>query len=88
MKPPVGTILGGNWNFAVNNGQIKQFKWIDHVYTLAGHVNGTLSVNGINNASNFDIVQPSSTGPIQLSGNSTAFKGNSNINIDGKIAWK
>ncbi len=88
VKPPVGTILGGNWSIAVNNGQIKQLQWADHAYTLAGDVNGTLSVNGINNASNFDIAHPSSTGPIKLTGNSTAFKGDINVNIDGKTAWK
>jgi hypothetical protein len=88
VKPPVGTILGGNWSFAVNNGQIKQFQWIGHAYTLTGKINGTLFINGIDNASNFNIAQPSSSGPIKLTGNSTAFKGNVNIAIDNKIAWK
>jgi hypothetical protein len=88
VQPPVGSILGGNWSFAVNNGQIKQFQWIGHAYTLTGDINGTLSINGITNASNFNIAQPSSTGPIKLTGNSTEFKGNVNVNIDGKTAWK
>jgi hypothetical protein len=88
VKPPLGTILGGNWSFAVNSGQIKQFQWIGQAYTLTGKINGTLFIKGIANASNFDIAQPSSSGPIKLTGNSTAFKGNVNINIDSKTAWK
>ncbi|HEY6535421.1 MAG TPA: hypothetical protein VIY08_06435, partial [Candidatus Nitrosocosmicus sp.] len=88
VKPPVGTILGGNWSFAVNDGQIKQFHWFGHAYTLVGKINGTLFINGISNASNFNIAQPSSSDPIKLIGNSTSFKGNVNININNKTAWK
>src|SRR6185437_11772307 len=88
VKPPVGTILGGNWSFAVNDGQIKQFQYFGHAYTLVGKINGTLVINGISNASNFNIAQPSSSGPIKLIGNSTSFKGNVNININNKMVWK
>jgi hypothetical protein len=85
--PPVGSIVGGNWSFAVNGGKLQDFKWIGQAYTLTGKVNETLSVNGMTNASNFNILEPSSSGPIKLVGNSTTFKGNVNININGKTVW-
>ena len=87
QKPPIGSIVGGNWSFAVNGGQVKQFQWIGQAYTLTGKVNETMSINGITNASNFNIAQPLSSSPIKLVGNSTAFKGNVNININGKTVW-
>jgi hypothetical protein len=87
QSPPVGSIVGGNWSFAVNNGQLQQFQWIGQAYTLTGKVNETLSVNGMTNASNFNILEPSSSGPIKLVGNSTTFKGNVNININDKTVW-
>ena len=56
-------------------------------YTLNGKINGTFSVNGMTNASNFNIEQPSTSGPIKLVGNGTVFKGNVNINTNGKQVW-
>ena len=53
-------------------------------YTLNGKINGTFSVDGMTNASSFNIEQPSTSGPIKLVGNSTVFKGNVNINTNGK----
>jgi hypothetical protein len=87
QKPPLGSVIGGNWNFAVNGGKLQQFQWIGQAYTLTGKINETLSINGMTNASNFDILQPLSTGPIKLAGNGTVFKGNVNINLNDKTIW-
>ena len=87
QRPPVGSVVGGNWSFAVNDGQVQKFQWIAQAYALTGKVNGTMSINGMKNTSNFDIAHPSSSDPIKLAGNSTAFKGNVNIDINGKTAW-
>jgi hypothetical protein len=87
QKPPLGSVIGGNWSFAVNSGKLQQFQWIGQAYTLTGKVNETLSINGMTNASNFDILQPLSTGPIKLAGNGTVFKGNVNINLNDKTIW-
>lgn len=87
QRPPVGSIVGGNWSFAVNGGQMQQFQWIAQAYSLNGKVNGTMSINGITNTSNFNISQPLSSSPIKLVGNSTVFKGDVNININGKTVW-
>ena len=87
QMPPIGSILGGNWSFAVNGGKLQDFKWIGQSYTLNGKINETLSVNGMTNASNFNIEEPLSSGPIKMVGNSTVFKGNVNININGKPVW-
>jgi hypothetical protein len=84
QMPPVGSVVGGNWSFAVNGGKLQDFKWIGQAYTLSGKINETLSVNGMTKASNFSIERPLASGPIKLMGNSTAFKGNVNININGK----
>jgi hypothetical protein len=87
QKPPVGSVLGGNWSFAVNGGKLQQFQWIGQAYTLTGKVNETLSINGMTNASNFDILQPLSSGPIKLAGNGTVFKGNVNIILNDRTIW-
>ena len=87
QKPPVGSVIGGNWNFAVNDGKLQHFQWIGQAHTLTGKINETLSINGMTNASNFDILQPLSTGPIKLVGNGTVFKGNVNINLNDKTIW-
>jgi hypothetical protein len=87
QKPPVGSVVGGNWNFAVNSGKLQQFQWTGQAYTLTGKVNETLSINGMTNVSNFDILQPLSSGPIKLAGNGTVFKGNVNINLNDRTIW-
>src|SRR3978361_478927 len=47
QKPPLGSIVGGNWSFAISNGHVKQFQWIGQAYTLTGKVNETMSINGL-----------------------------------------
>lgn len=84
QMPPVGSMVGGNWSFSVSNGKLQGFKWGAQAYALNGKINWTFLVDGMINVSSFNIEQPSTSGPIKLVGNSTVFKGNVNINTNGK----
>ncbi len=88
LLPPVGSIIAGNWSFAINGGKLQDFKWdVDHL-TLNGKVNGTLSITGVTNSTG--AVPPVTTSNIiQLAkNNSTIFKSNADININGKTAFR
>ena len=45
--PPVGTIIGRNWSFAVRGGELQNFKWDATRYNLNGKVNSILSINSL-----------------------------------------
>lgn len=83
--PPVGSIIGGNWSFAVANGVLKDFKWDANAFTLGGKVNGTLSINKLTNVTGETAGEPAHT--IVLKGNTTNLAGNVDININGKPAF-
>jgi hypothetical protein len=86
LSPPPGSIIAGNWSFAVNGGKLQDFKWKVEFIALNGKVNGTSSITGITNSSG--AVAPSTNSNIQLSaGNNTAFKANADVNINGKTAF-
>jgi hypothetical protein len=80
-------VVGGNWSFSVSNGILQDFKWDALAYALNCKINGTFSVDGMTNASSFNIEQPSASGSIKLVCNNTVFKGNVNINTNGKQVW-
>jgi hypothetical protein len=84
VAPPVGSIIGGNWSVDVNNGQISNFKWDVNHYTLGGKVNGTFTITKLTNTTG--AITPGSSPTIKLNGNSTAFKGNADVIINGKPA--
>ena len=84
VAPPVGSIIGGNWSLDVSNGQVSNLKWDVNHYTLSGKVNGTFSITKLTNTTG--AITPHSSSTIKLEGNSTAFKGNADININGKPA--
>lgn len=86
-SPPIESIIAGTWSFAVNNGQVKQFKWDTQAISLDGRVNYTMTINGMTNTSNVNVAPHLSLYPIKLVGNYTAFKGNRNIDIIGKLIW-
>lgn len=46
-RAPVGSVIGGNWSFSVNEGQLEDFSWEATAYTLTGEVNGTFSIESI-----------------------------------------
>lgn len=85
QAPPVGSIIGGNWSFAVSKGVLQNFKWDATTYKLDGSANGTLSINELTNSTG--ALKPSPTNAIVLRDNNTVFKGNANININGKTAF-
>ena len=33
LGPPVGSVIAGNWSFAVNNGQLQDFEWNEEAIT-------------------------------------------------------
>jgi hypothetical protein len=84
-SPAVGSIISGNWSFAVKDGQVQQFKWDSQAITLSGKVNGSLSINGISHTSNINTSPPLSI--VKLVGNHTSFKGDVNISTNGKTTW-
>jgi hypothetical protein len=87
LLPPAGSIIAGNWSFAVNGGKLQDFKWNVQHLTLNGKVNGTFSITGISNSTGE--VQPISIHKdIQLSkSNGTIFKANADINFNDKPAF-
>jgi hypothetical protein len=88
LLPPVGSIIAGNWSFAVKDGKLQNFNWKVEFIALNGKVNGTSSITGVTNTSG--AVSPITTNNnIQLSkNNSTIFKANADININGKTAFR
>jgi len=88
LLPPVGSIIAGNWSFAVKDGKLQDFNWKVEFMGLNGKVNGTSSITEVTNATG--AVSPITTNNnIQLSkSNSTIFKANADININGKTAFK
>lgn len=46
-RAPIGSVIGGNWSFSVNEGQLEDFKWEAIAYTLTGEVNGTFAVESV-----------------------------------------
>ncbi len=86
QMPTIGSILGGNWSFAVNGGKLQDFKWNVELITLNGKVNGTASITGISNSTG--IVGSLTNNNIQLSAsNGTAFKANADININDRTSF-
>jgi hypothetical protein len=87
LSPPVGSIIAGNWSFAVSDGKMQDFKWNAESITLSGVVNGTASFSGISNSTG--AIPPSTNENIQLSeGNNTSFKANADFNINGRTVFQ
>ena len=88
VLPPVGSIIVGNWSFAINGGNLTDFYWNVQHLTLNGKINGTFSIIGVSNSTGE--VQPVTTmKDIQLSkSNSTIFKANADLNFNNKTAFK
>ncbi|MDQ2685876.1 MAG: hypothetical protein M3Y25_08555, partial [Thermoproteota archaeon] len=100
----VGSVVGGNWSFSVNEGQLEDFNWEAIAYTLTGEVNGTFSVENIKDnataigtftddrTNNLTAVGPSTdvdeSKDIQLIGNHTSIESTANIIIDNETVWK
>ena len=85
IAPPQGSILSGNWSFAVSGGQLQDFKWNAEAIALNGKVNGSFSISEIRNSTG--AILPSTNNNIQLTGNNTAFRGIADVNINGKTAF-
>lgn len=84
-RASVGSVIGGNWSFTVNEGNLQNFKWNATAFSLDGSVNGTFSINNINNATATGTFTNDES--IELVGNNTSFKSTANIMIDNKQAW-
>ena len=86
LSPPAGSIISGNWSFAVTGGKLQDFKWNVEFVGLNGKVNGTSSLTGISNATG--AIAPITNNNIQLSpSNGTAFKANADFNINGRTVF-
>jgi hypothetical protein len=86
LLPPVGSIITGNWSFAVNGGKLQDFKWNVESLMLNGKVNGTASISVSSNVTG--VVGSSTNNAILLSeSNGTAFKANADININDRTAF-
>ncbi len=81
IGPSIGSVIGGNWSFSVNQGKLENFVWNATSYTLGGDVEGTFAINAINDASPLD---NSGSDSIQLDGNNTSFTGTADIEINGE----
>lgn len=84
IGPSIGSVIGGNWSFTVNQGQLENFTWNATSYTLGGDIEGTFAINGINDAGPLDT---SSGDSITLDGNSTTFTGTTDIVINGETVF-
>ncbi|HEY6535422.1 MAG TPA: hypothetical protein VIY08_06440 [Candidatus Nitrosocosmicus sp.] len=88
LLPSAGSIIAGNYSFAVNSGKLQDFKWNVQHLTLNGKVNGTFSITGVSNSTG-EVPPISTNKDIQLSNNnSTMFKANVEINFNGKTVFK
>jgi hypothetical protein len=85
IAPPQGSILSGNWSFAVSGGQLQDFKWNAEAIALNGKVNGSFSISEIRNSTG--AILPGTNNNIQLTGNTTAFRGIADVNINGNTAF-
>jgi hypothetical protein len=85
LTPAIGSIISGNWSFAVINGQLQSFKWNSEAVTLSGKVNGTFSIDEIRNSTG--ALPPSNSNKIQLEGNHTDFKGIADINLNDRSVF-
>ncbi|MGD9671897.1 MAG: hypothetical protein AB7U98_00285 [Candidatus Nitrosocosmicus sp.] len=102
-RAPIGSVIGGNWSFSVNEGQLEDFKWEATAYTLTGEVNGTFAIESVKDnataigtftvdeANNLTAVGSSTDNDesraIQLIGNHTSIESTANIIIDGEPVW-
>jgi hypothetical protein len=102
-RAPIGSVIGGNWSFSVNEGQLEDFNWKATAYTLTGEVNGTLAVEEVKDnatgigiftmdrANNLTAVGSSAENDesraIQLIGNQTSIESTANILVDNKPVW-
>lgn len=87
LLPPAGSIIAGNWSFAVNGGKLQDLQWNVQQLTLNGKVNGTFSITGVSNSTG-EVPPLSVTKDIQLSkSNSTIFKANADLNFNGKPSF-
>lgn len=84
IGPSFGSVIGGNWSFAVGQGELENFTWNATSYTLLGEVKGTFSINGISDSSPLDT---SSSDSIQLDGNNTSFTGTADIEINNEVVF-
>jgi hypothetical protein len=78
-------VLGGNWNFDVINGKLKNFK----LYILRTSIDGkqlrTYSIQRLSNVTG--AIPPFNSSSIFLR-KELGFKGFGNIAINGKVTWK
>jgi hypothetical protein len=81
-------ILGGNWNYDVNKGNLQDFKVNITMVMLDGKGFHTHSIDKLSNVSGITMPSSTPTPTISLTGNNTAFKGIADINTNGKLKWK
>src|SRR6266496_4049180 len=68
-------ILGGNWNFDVNKGNLQDFKVNITMVMLDGKGFHTHSIDKLSNVSGIAMPSSTPTPTISLTGNNTVFKG-------------
>jgi hypothetical protein len=81
-------VLGGNWNFDVNKGNLQDFKVNITMVMLDGKGFHTHSIDKLSNVSGITMPSSTPTPTISLTGNNTVFKGIADINTNGKLKWK
>jgi hypothetical protein len=81
-------VLGGNWNFDVNKGNLQDFKVNITMVMLDGKGFHTHSIDKLSNVSGISTSSSTPTPTISLTGNYTAFKGIADVNTNGKLKWK
>jgi hypothetical protein len=81
-------VLGGNWNFDVNKGNLQDFKVNITMVMLDGKGFHTHSIDKLSNVSGIATSSSTPTPTISLTGNYTAFKGIADVNTNGKLKWK
>lgn len=84
IGPSIGSVIGGNWSFIIEDGQLQDFLWNATSYSLVGEKEGTFSVNDIEDATPLD---SSDSESIQLVGNATSFTGNTDVVINGETVF-
>jgi hypothetical protein len=82
----VGSVIGGNWSFDVSQGHLQNFNINLNRLSLAGQNTGTITINGLSNATG--AVSASPTNAILLQNGNSVFQGTANIDVNGTAKWK
>ncbi len=91
-------VLGGNWDFNVVKGDLKNFTTHINMIKIDGNGAHTHTIEKLTNPSGmpstdkmpsiFSLMFPHPNQKIELSGNNTMFTGNADIKTNGNIKWK